>query len=303
MLRRKSPFAAAPAAAKQGEGEEAPARRPGAPLSLAGLLVSIFLVAIFLYNEDSAVVKAPIAALDAGAGASRARSAPDLHLLHEVNPRPQQQQREQGEEDEGRRHVEQVESRRKASDGDRVDAPARADKRAAPATTTTTTPPPSSSGGNTTTTTSSRAAVAAPEPAACNLYQGWWTYDAEASQVPLYREAECEFLTEQVTCMRNGRRDDSYQRWRWQPSSCDLPRFDARALLERLRNKRLMFVGDSLNRNQWESMVCLVSSAIPARDQRSLAKFVGPNGSLNVFRAAEYNATVEFYWAPFLVSS
>uniref|UniRef100_A0A453AJW0 Trichome birefringence-like C-terminal domain-containing protein n=1 Tax=Aegilops tauschii subsp. strangulata TaxID=200361 RepID=A0A453AJW0_AEGTS len=77
----------------------------------------------------------------------------------------------------------------------------------------------------------------------------------------------------------------------------------ARVLLERLRNKRLMFVGDSLNRNQWESMVCLVSSAIPARDKKSLAKFVGPNGSLNVFRAAEYNATVEFYWAPFLVSS
>ncbi|KAM3392476.1 hypothetical protein ACQJBY_013558 [Aegilops geniculata] len=234
MLRRKSPFAAAPAAAKQGEGEEAPARRPGAPLSLAGILVSIFLVAIFLYNEDSAAVKAPIAARDAGggdfplAGASRARSAPDLHLLHEVNTRPQQQQQQQGsdEEEEGRRHVEeQVESRRKASDGDRVDAPARADKRAAPATTTTTTtPPPSSSGGNTT-ATSSRAAVAAPEPAACNLYQGWWTYDAEASQVPLYREAECEFLTEQVTCMRNGRRDDSYQRWRWQPSSCDLPRY------------------------------------------------------------------------------
>ena len=56
-------------------------------------------------------------------------------------------------------------------------------------------------------------------------------------------------------------------------------------------------MGDSLNRYQWESMVCLVSSAIPSRDQKSLAKFVGPNGSLNVFMAADYNATVEFYWA------
>ena len=76
--------------------------------------------------------------------------------------------------------------------------------------------------------------------------------------MPLYREPVCEFLTEQVTCMRNGRRDDSYQRWRWQPSSCDLPRFDARVLLERLRNKRLMFVGDSL-----KSMLCLVSVGDP----------------------------------------
>uniref|UniRef100_M8C4S1 Trichome birefringence-like C-terminal domain-containing protein n=1 Tax=Aegilops tauschii TaxID=37682 RepID=M8C4S1_AEGTA len=61
--------------------------------------------------------------------------------------------------------------------------------------------------------------------------------------------------------------------------------------------------GGLLNQNQWESTVCLVSSAIPSRDQKSLAKLVGPNGSLNVFTAAEYNATVEFYWAPFLVSS
>jgi len=135
----------------------------------------------------------------------------------------------------------------------------------------------------------------------CDLYQGRWTFDAAGELSPLYRESECEFLTEQVTCMRNGRRDDSYQKWRWQPNGCDLPRFDASLLLERLRNKRLMFVGDSLNRNQWESMVCLVQSVVP-RGHKTLQKFVN-NGSLNVFTAHEYNATVEFYWAPFLVQS
>jgi len=40
-----------------------------------------------------------------------------------------------------------------------------------------------------------------------------------------------------------------------------------------------MFVGDSLNRNQWESMVCLVQAEAPW-DKKSLVK----NGSLNVFR-------------------
>ena len=56
-------------------------------------------------------------------------------------------------------------------------------------------------------------------------------------------------------------------------------RFDAKLLLEKLRNKRMMFVGDSLNRNQWESMVCLVQSVAPW-DKKKLVK----NGSLNVFR-------------------
>ncbi|CAN6342363.1 unnamed protein product [Urochloa humidicola] len=130
----------------------------------------------------------------------------------------------------------------------------------------------------------------------CDLYKGHWVYDE--ARAPIYKESGCGFLTEQVTCMRNGRRDDDYQKWRWQPDGCDLPRFDAKLLLEKLRNKRLMFVGDSLNRNQWESMVCLVQAEAPW-DKKSLVK----NGSLNVFHLQEYNATVEFYWAPFLVES
>uniref|UniRef100_A0ACD5U4R1 Uncharacterized protein n=2 Tax=Avena sativa TaxID=4498 RepID=A0ACD5U4R1_AVESA len=134
------------------------------------------------------------------------------------------------------------------------------------------------------------------DAASCDMYTGRWVYDE--ANAPLYKENDCEFLTEQVVCMRNGRRSDEYQKWRWQPDGCDLPRFDAKLLLEKLRNKRMMFVGDSLNRNQWESMVCLVQAEAPW-DKKKLVK----NGSLNVFHLFEYNATIEFYWAPFLVES
>lgn len=39
-------------------------------------------------------------------------------------------------------------------------------------------------------------------------------------------------------------------------------RFNATKMLQLIRGKRLVFVGDSINRNQWESMLCLLMGAI-----------------------------------------
>ncbi|KAG0546983.1 hypothetical protein BDA96_01G039800 [Sorghum bicolor] len=131
----------------------------------------------------------------------------------------------------------------------------------------------------------------------CDMSSGRWVYNDAA--YPLYEESACKFMSDQSACGKFGRTDLKYQHWRWQPHGCDLPRFDAVKLLQRLRGKRLAFVGDSLNRNQWISMVCLIDTATPML-RKSIA---GGNTSLVSFKIHEYNASVDFYWSPLLVES
>ncbi|GMI80898.1 TRICHOME BIREFRINGENCE-LIKE 33 [Hibiscus trionum] len=132
----------------------------------------------------------------------------------------------------------------------------------------------------------------------CDIFSGRWVRD-ELTR-PRYEESECPYIQPQLTCQEHGRPETEYQKWRWQPHGCDLPSFNATLMLESLRGKRMMFVGDSLNRGQYVSMICLLHSLIP-QHKKSVQTY--NNDAITVFRASDYNASIEFYWAPFLLES
>lgn len=134
----------------------------------------------------------------------------------------------------------------------------------------------------------------------CDMFYGNWVRD---DSYPLYPEGSCPHVDESFNCYLNGRPDKDYQRLRWQPSGCSIPRLNPSDMLERLRGKRLVFVGDSLNRNMWESLVCILRNSI--KDKRKVFEVSGnqkfrAEGSYS-FLFQDYNCSVEFFRSPFLV--
>ncbi|WVZ79109.1 hypothetical protein U9M48_026727 [Paspalum notatum var. saurae] len=136
---------------------------------------------------------------------------------------------------------------------------------------------------------------------ACDVYDGEWVRDEEAR--PLYAPGTCPYVDEAYACAANGRPDSGYTRWRWAPRRCSLPRFNATDFLERLRGKRLMLVGDSMNRNQFESMLCILREALPdkARMFETHGYRISKGRGYFVFKFADYDCTVEFVRSHFLV--
>ncbi|KAL4271696.1 hypothetical protein GQ457_13G011710 [Hibiscus cannabinus] len=111
------------------------------------------------------------------------------------------------------------------------------------------------------------------------------------------------FDGEWFSCIINGRPDKDYQKLKWKPKGCTLPRLDGGHMLELLRGKRLVFVGDSLNRNMWESLICILRNAAKkpknVYEAHGRSYFRGEASYSFVFK--DYNCTLEFFVSPFLV--
>lgn len=90
----------------------------------------------------------------------------------------------------------------------------------------------------------------------CDIFSGEWVPNPEG---PYYTNTTCWAIHEHQNCMKYGRPDTDFMKWRWKPDGCELPIFNPSQFLEIVRGKSMAFVGDSVARNQMQSLICLLS--------------------------------------------
>ncbi|XP_072959314.1 protein trichome birefringence-like 2 [Typha angustifolia] len=134
----------------------------------------------------------------------------------------------------------------------------------------------------------------------CDIFDGRWVKDKNYGYYPA---GSCPYIDVDFNCHKNGRPDRDFLKWRWQPYGCNIPRLNGTDFLERLRGKRIIFVGDSLNRNMWESLVCILRHTVGNKKrvyEVSGKKQFKTRGYYS-FRFEDYKCYVDFVRSPFIV--
>lgn len=66
-------------------------------------------------------------------------------------------------------------------------------------------------------------------PRPCDYSYGKWVWD---ENYPFHSYTEnCPFVDPGFRCTQNGRKDEGYRKWRWQPEGCNLPRYELYLLI------------------------------------------------------------------------
>ncbi|XP_047327611.1 protein trichome birefringence-like 38 [Impatiens glandulifera] len=128
----------------------------------------------------------------------------------------------------------------------------------------------------------------------CNLFVGKWVID---SSYPFYNSSSCPWIDAQFNCQKFHRPDTQYLKYAWKPQSCDLPRFNGLDLLKRWKGKKIMFVGDSLSRNQWQSLLCMIHASAPSAKTTYSIK----HDLISSVSFDEYGVIISLYHTTYLV--
>ncbi|KAL9462496.1 hypothetical protein AB3S75_000492 [Citrus x aurantiifolia] len=136
----------------------------------------------------------------------------------------------------------------------------------------------------------------------CNYAKGWWVAD---SRRPLYSGFGCkQWLSEMWACRLTQRLDFSYEGYRWLPNNCEMPEFERSAFLIRMQDKTIAFIGDSLGRQQFQSLMCMATGGEMSPEVEDVGKEYGlvkargakrPDGW--AFRFPNTNTTILYYWS------
>ncbi|KAK6140396.1 hypothetical protein DH2020_025866 [Rehmannia glutinosa] len=127
----------------------------------------------------------------------------------------------------------------------------------------------------------------------CNVYEGKWVYD---ESYPLFNSKKCPFIRKEFDCIKYGRSDDQYLKYRWQPNDCDLPRFDGVEFMRILKGKKVIFIGDSISLNQWQSLTCLLYTSSYGSNVTHEA-----NESMSTVTFQDYGVSIAYFTSHYLV--
>ncbi|XP_051209255.1 protein trichome birefringence-like 14 [Lolium perenne] len=139
----------------------------------------------------------------------------------------------------------------------------------------------------------------------CNYAKGKWIADEKR---PLYSSYECKrWIPKKYNCGAMGRTDLSFESYRWQPHGCEMPELSGPNFLDRMRNKTLAFIGDSLGKQQFMSMMCIATKGKHSPKVEDVGWKYGlvkapPARRIDgwAYRFPGTNTTVLFYWSPSL---
>ncbi|CAB4300598.1 unnamed protein product [Prunus armeniaca] len=137
---------------------------------------------------------------------------------------------------------------------------------------------------------------------ACNYAKGRWVADSRRS---LYSGLKCkQWLSEMWACRLTQRTDFSFEGYRWKPMNCEMPDFERSTFLRRMQDKTIAFIGDSLGRQQFQSLMCMASGGEDSPEVQNVGKEYGlvkrrgairPDGW--AYRFPDTNTTILYYWS------